>query len=380
MRVYEPEYEDGRWTGKRISGTGKTLAEAKQNLSKNRRRRAEGLNKRRVAVPTLGEWVEQWAKTVEVRPETRRNYTNALRHTEALNSTRLDELTPATLRAHFTETIPQAGKLGQGATRNVYTVLNLALNAAVENEHLTGNPLARVRAPKKQTQSEDHEMLQARWIPREIVRRIGETDESLPWWLTFMGLRQAEKLGLTWDSITNLDKKHKATLHIKQTLKWRDGQLQVLPEVKNATSRRSIPIPEVIAEKLRARKKQNQRWRKTEQWNPKPGLSELILNDAVGSPRTQQKDSREWATLLSTLNLPQVRQHANRHFLVSTAIAAGANLQAVKAVAGHAAKSTVTEQIYLQLNDSDRRAVMETISAKLIEKTKTPSRSRGSKS
>ena len=75
-------------------------------------------------------------------------------------------------------------------------------------------------------------------------------DRLSPLWLlvTALGLRRGEALALRWEDI-DLDRGH---LQIRATLQRVDGALGRSEMPKTKSSRRALPLPEVVVEALRA--------------------------------------------------------------------------------------------------------------------------------
>src|SRR5262249_56261891 len=120
------------------------------------------------------------------------------------------------------------------------------------------------------------------------------------------GLRRGEILGLRWADIDV----QRATLHIQQTVQ-RIGKATVLQEPKTASSRRTLPIPEICQKALRQHKARQAE----EKLLLGPGYVDhgLVFCKVDGCPISPTTLNKELNRVLVQAGLPHVRVHDARH-------------------------------------------------------------------
>ena len=125
----------------------------------------------------------------------------------------LEDLNYAILQKLFYQTLPAKRKikggvtldvplLGTNAILNVYRTLNVALHVAVRKELLNRNPLSLVDTPRYQPPKEN--IPQIGHIVEHMFQKMAEASDPLHdhFLLALLGLRRAERLGLTFSALT----------------------------------------------------------------------------------------------------------------------------------------------------------------------------------
>lgn len=229
-------------------------------------------------------------------------------------------------------------ELAPGTVRSIYHVLTQVFAAAVEDRLISTTPCRRIALPK----ADDAEVVPP-GIEDVLAARdcIGDRWAALVVLLAGSGLRIGEALGL---QVADVD-------FLRRTIKvdrQRD-QSGALVAVKSKSSRRTVPVGQVVIDALAAH------------LAVYPSDGDLFL-DELGQPLKY----RRWKTLLAA-TAGDFTAHSLRHFYASALIAGGASVKQVQERLGHSSPM-ITLQTYAHLwpGDDDRtRDVMDAALASL---------------
>lgn len=250
--------------------------------------------------------------------------------------------------------------LGATPLRTVQNILNMACREAVSSRQIVENPMTGVAAISK-PKPVDESLEKQTWKPRRLMKNLAGTEDEARWILSFLGFRQSERLGLTWDRLSNLTPKagKKFQIEIRQQLDRnpKTGEIYIRDETKTNAGKRIIPMEDRVAAVFRAHKKRQDAWKKTEVWAPLKGMENLVFTTPEGKPIRHQTDNKQWKALLRDNNIPFVRQHGMRHIAVSMMVKGGAPIEVVRAIAGHHSES-LTRAVYLHLGVKDKEGSM----------------------
>jgi integrase len=272
-----------------------------------------------------------------------------------LGAKKLSLLTRRNLLFHFNEFLPKKRNLKTGevllqgaARRNIFMALSGCLSYGVIEDYIPRNILKSISPPKKKPPEDDIETFSAH--ARDLIHILREEDgvDYCRWLFQFLGLRRAERLGLSWKNISGLDTEN-AVMTIRQQLartekkegeaKREDGKAWYVKGYTKTESVRRIVIPEPFLSALREQKKRQDRYKKLKKiWNPKEAFADLVFLQEDGSIYTLNRDNEEWKKLLSSHGFPEWRGHLNRHITAtwlaeqSPAVPMGT----VRSILGHA--------------------------------------------
>lgn len=153
-----------------------------------------------------------------------------------------------------------------------------------------------------------------------------------------IGLRQGEALGLRWQDI-DLDR---GLLTVARQLQRIDGKL-ILTEPKTPRSRRTLQLPAVAIEALRAHKLRQleERLAAGPAWQD----SGLVFTTAIGTPLDARNVVRHFHRLLAKAGLPRMPFHNLRHTAASLLLAQGLDIRVVQHVLGHS-QISLTANLY----------------------------------
>lgn len=377
----------GQKKRKRITGTGSTAQEAVRRLEDRLFKRAGG------AIPStqeanehrhrFGDWFYEW---LDKLPPTK--VSDIVKHgykrkgemylLPYLADEVLGEMKSETLERLFDTTLPSLKKpdgsrlLSDGSLLNIYRVLQMCLTKAVRDQRvgIITSPLASVPAPKP-----DRE-------PESLGTPMGQTKGLIKWMeerdhphycrfvFQWLGLRRSERLGLSWSNVRKLNTSE-ATIRVAQQLaRYQDGRGWYLKPPKTKGSFRVIPLDEPFLSALRRWKKQQDEWKKSPDWNPRPEFADLIFLKPNGKLITQNQDNEDWHKLLTEyLGEGQAhwRGHLNRHITATILAQRGANPSQAMKILGHASEAMT--RYYTSLTIDSLKAPVGELGAALAERT-----------
>jgi integrase len=178
-------------------------------------------------------------------------------------------------------------------------------------------------------------------------------DRLSPLWLlvTALGLRRGEALALRWEDV-DLDRGH---LQVRATLQRVDGALVRADMPKTKSSRRALPLPEVVVEALRAhRAAQVQERLASRAWADEA----LVFTTSIGTPLEPRNVLRSFHALCDRAEVRRVRIHDLRHAAASFLLLQGVDMRVVMGTLGHSRLAT-TSDLYTHLLEPVQRAAAD---------------------
>lgn len=173
-----------------------------------------------------------------------------------------------------------------------------------------------------------------------------------------LGLRRSEACGLHWSDV-DLDK---STLRITRGLQHTGGALRELP-TKTRRSRRTVPLPPVVAQALREhRDRQDMERANTRHWQDTP----YVFTSRVGTPLEPRTLTRTFHALCERIGLRRVRLHDLRHTCVSLLLALGVSPRVVMDIVGHSAIE-MTMNVYAHVSLDNQRTALDLLNAQLVD-------------
>lgn len=343
----ELETQDGK--RRRITGTGQTPKQALDRRNQNLKKHYEGQHRKpQNSSPTVNEYIERYleSKKATLKPESYRKVQRDLENhiQPKLGEYKLNELTEEQLHRHFFTTLDGIGKAAQ---KNAYKNFNALLNHATTRKIITENPLTLVPRPKApiKVQADDARHINERVsLYKNLLKRmIEDNNPNLPIFeFMLLGMRKAELLGLTWDSVNNLTKKNKASIVVKQQLKRYEIHepktgWYIAPYTKGTDEQpknRVIYLPETHRQILVEIKRQQDQQPKTGEW-----FEELIFqhNGKHTSYTNLEKIWNDtWKDYLKeNYEKKRFRIHYVRHICASLLSAQGMNIETIQDLLGH---------------------------------------------
>ncbi|HVM28217.1 MAG TPA: site-specific integrase [Mycobacteriales bacterium] len=348
---------DGRRRRKTVYGA--TQREVLDKLAAIRRTLDAGLPVGTSRPMTLGDYLEAWLRDTlptVVRPSTVASYSSLTRQhiIPGLGHHRLDKLTAVHIRAFLkdksAQTSPRTKRpLSSRTIQYLHAVLRLALEQARRDDLVARNVAGLVAGPKVQ-RTEIQPL-----TPAEAAQLFAAAAQVRlsPLWLlvTALGLRRGEALALRWDDV-DLDRGH---LQVRATLQRVEGALVRADMPKTKSSRRALPLPEVVVEALRAhRAAQVQERLASRAWADQT----LVFTTSIGTPLEPRNVLRSFHALCDRAEVRRVRFHDLRHAAASFLLLQGVDLRVVMGTLGHSRLAT-TSDLYTHLLEPVQRAAAD---------------------
>jgi integrase len=216
--------------------------------------------------------------------------------------------------------------LGPATVEHCRATLRVALQHALKEGLMMQNPAMLVRTPKLQS-------AQIAALTPADARAIVAAFEGHPLGplVTLSlatGLRQGELLGLGWDDV-DLDA---GTLAVRQQLQRADGAYALAP-LKTERSRRTLALPPVAVDNLRAHKaRQNAERLRLGAYRQNTGR---IFTTAAGDFLNGSAVTHAFQKQLKAAGLPPLKWHGLRHGCASLMIAEGKDTRRIMEQLGH---------------------------------------------
>jgi len=336
---------DGRWCAvlnlgyvdgkrKRKYYYGKTRAEVAALLAGAQHDQKQGIaptDGRLTVSAFLTRWLEDKVKP-SVAPSTYRSYqdTVMLYINPAVGRIRLDKLSPADVQRMIARSLATKG-VGTTTARYHWRVLRTALNQAVRWNVVPRN-VAALASPPRTTHHEGKPFTPEE--ARVFLEAIREhRHEALFIVALTMGLRFGEALALQWRDIDT----DAGTLSVRFQLQRQDGKLSLV-ETKTEKSRRTLPMPAIVADAIRrhherqhfARRLVGARWQETG----------FVFTTKFGTPLDQRRVLIAFKDVLTKANLADRRFHDLRGSAATLMLMQGVDLLTISRQLGHSTIAT----------------------------------------
>lgn len=302
---------------------------------------------------TLAQYLDTWFAEFIVptqKPYTITTYRGVIKNhlKPNLGAVRLCDLTTEQVQKMVRKLV-NAGKAPK-TIKNVLTVLNSALEQAVKAQTIQRNPAKFAKIPAVRVK-DIHP-----FSPSEIVAFVDAAQDSAYYaplmCCLFLGLREGEALGLSWDSV-DFENSRAVICRQLQKEKSKDGGFYIQEGTKSGQSR-TLDVPVFLLEILReeqhrqclARIAAGPAWKNT--WN-------LCFTDALGRCINPHTLWANFKRIAASIGLPNARVHDLRHTNATLALLNGDDLKTVQANLGHAT-AAFTLQRYVHASEEMKRA------------------------
>lgn len=240
--------------------------------------------------------------------------------------------------------------------RRIHQVLSGALTLAVRRKHLAANPAPHVEFP-----APDARPKQALTV-REVDQFVDAHPEPWQTWarfLAFTGLRVSEAAGLR---VRDVDLTRRRVT-VTEAVVVVNGRKIEQTRVKTETSQgRRVPLVGELVPLLEPLVH-----------GRAPTERVFVLRGGVTVNRANYS-RRQFRTAITAVGHPEMQPHELRHTAVSLAIASGASVKAVQAIAGHK-DASMTLNLYAHLFDDDLDAVAVQMDRRIAAARAEPPRS-----
>ena len=240
-----------------------------------------------------------------------------------------------------------------------HALLRRAFQQAFKEERIDANPFDRVGRPKKNKFHGEN------YSEEELLTllHLARGDVIYPAILLAgaMGLRRSEALGVRWSRI---DWETKTVLLDTKIVEYREnGKKKVEPveEMKNKSSRRTLPLPDPVVEMLQVQKEHREVYRKMFQGSYNAQYLDYVCVNQLGELLRPSYVTDHFRELLEKYGLRHIRFHDLRHTFASLLINQDVPLINVSNFLGHSDLST-TANIYAHLDKASKQASAAVIS------------------
>ena len=240
-----------------------------------------------------------------------------------------------------------------------HALLRRAFQQAFKEERIDANPFDRVGRPKKNKFHGEN------YTQEELLTllHLARGDVIYPAILLAgaMGLRRSEALGVRWSRI---DWEKRTVLLDTKIVEYREnGKKKVEPveEMKNKSSRRTLPLPDPVVEMLQVQKEHREVYRKMFQGSYNAQYLDYVCVNQLGELLRPSYVTDHFRELLEKYGLRHIRFHDLRHTFASLLINQDVPLINVSNFLGHSDLST-TANIYAHLDKASKQASAYVIS------------------
>ena len=279
----------------------------------------------------LGDYLRQWIKdyaTGAVAPTTLDRYKSLSRiHIEpALGYVPVTKLTPQAIQAYLSKKL--SGNLSPSTVHHIYRLLYQALRHGVRWGMLLRNPADAVDPPRRRNPEVRV------WDEEQTKLFLGEAKRSSKYYPLYLaaaltGMRQGELLGLRWRDVDLALR----VISIQQTF-YQLGKQQLFKEPKTSKARRTVALPDVLIDQLRALKEQQKQHRA---FHGQDYVDhDLVFCQSNGRPlRANNIVRRDFRKITKLAGLPKIRFHDLRHSHATHLLRQGENPKVVQERLGH---------------------------------------------
>jgi integrase len=361
-----------------ITGTGDTRDAALRALEKNTQKRiTQQITPRHKATPTVSEYMETWKQRDEVQASTKKKQLSDMRNhiIGPLGNVQLSRLDQQTLQPIVTDLTEK-----HSAGWHALTTLSAMLGYAVKQGIIPANPMRAFTIERKTTAVKDDDdkyitprtniywRLMARLAKPENVHH----DEYPMFLIAGLGLRPSEVIGLTWDCISQLNAKGKASITVKQQLARHVKEVEgitgyYLKDITKNKKKRTIPLPEPWRKALIEEKRKNRKGFQGE-WS-----TNLVFLKPSGRHWLRQGFSTEWHRILKEYtadsNAPAAVKDWRVYFIRHTAVSLltrDASSALTADIVGNSAE--ITESIYRHAMQEAMGEAMQKFEKRTVER------------
>lgn len=247
-----------------------------------------------------------------------------------------------------------------------HAILRRAFQQAFKDEMIDANPFDRIDRPKKNKFHGEN------YSEEELVTllELTRSDSIYPAIMLGggLGLRRSEAIGVRWSRI---DWDKKTVLLDTKIVEYKvNGEKVVEPveEMKNKSSRRTLPLPEPVLEMLSEEKEKQALYRKMFKGSYNRKYDDYVCVNELGELIKPSYVTQRFSDLLKKYGLRHIRFHDLRHTFASILIGQDVPLINVSNFLGHSDLST-TANIYAHLDKASKQGSADIIT-EILNKAK----------
>lgn len=234
-----------------------------------------------------------------------------------------------------------------------HTVLHSAFKRAFKDGLIDSNPFDRIDRPKKNKFTGEN------YSEEELIAMLGLIRGDIIYPAVMLagglGLRRSEALGARWSRI---DWDKKTVLLDTKIIEYKaNGKTVIEPveEMKNKSSRRTLPLPEPVLKMLSEEKEKQSLYRKMFKGSYNRKYDDYVCVNELGELIRPSYVTQHFSDLLKKYGLRHIRFHDLRHTFASILIGQDVPLINVSNFLGHSDLST-TANIYAHLDKASKQA------------------------
>lgn len=309
----------------------------------------------------FGDYLVQWIEMAKpnLQISTYSSYKGKIKHIAPYFNERgitLQGISPMDIQAYYAWLIDN-GKSVQSCT-HAHVIIRRALEIAYRTDRIPVNPASKVEKPKSPKYEAKYYDLEQLKVLFEKLK--GDKYELMYKLTAFYGLRRSELCGMRWSSIDFNNNKLTLNSSIVQANLNSKTVLVKKDVMKNAASKRTMPLILEIKEslmKLKAEQDKNKAY--FSNYYNKEYL-DYVWVDEIGMIVNPNTLTNHFQKFLEQHGLPKIRFHELRHSCASLLLACGVSMKEIQEWLGHSAIST-TADIYSHLNYSSKLNVANTL-------------------
>lgn len=240
-----------------------------------------------------------------------------------------------------------------------HAVLRRAFQQAFREELIDANPFDRVERPKKNSFQGDS------YTEEELIAllNLSRGDPIYPVIMLAggLGVRRSEALGVRWAWI---DWDTRCVLLDTKIIEYKENGeiiLKAVEEMKNKSSRRTLPLPTPVFDMLVEAKAQQEFYRKMFKASYSRKYDDYVCVNQLGELLKPSYVTAHFPILLEQLGMRKIRFHDLRHTFASIQLKNEVPLINVSNFLGHSDTST-TSKIYAHLDRSSKQLSADVIS------------------
>lgn len=318
---------------------------------------AERMNRPQNEIPIfeyMTIWLEKQAKNIQIN--TYRSYHSMIYGKIRRYFERRTELTVGSIRSkdieEFYDQLFEDDEVSNTVI-HYHAVLRKAFQQAFKDELIEANPFDRVDRPKKnkfQGESYNEEELLA-------LLNLTKDDPIYPaiMFAGGLGLRRSEALGVRWSRIDFEEKCVLLDTKIVETKENGKTHIQAIEEMKNKSSKRTLPLPDQVYEMLIEIRAKQELYKKMFKSSYSREYDDYVCVNQLGELMKPSYVTEHFAAIIQALGLRKIRFHDLRHTFASILLSNDEPLIKVSRFLGHSDIST-TANIYAHLDKSNKQS------------------------
>ena len=237
-----------------------------------------------------------------------------------------------------------------------HTVLHSAFKRAFKDGLIDSNPFDRIDRPKKNKFTGEN------YSEEELIAMLGLIRGDIIYPAVMLagglGLRRSEALGARWSRV---DWEKKTILLDTKIIEYKEnGKVIVEPveEMKNKSSRRTLPLPDPVYEMLCEEREKQDLYRRMFKGSYNRKYDDYICVDQLGGLIRPNRVTQRFADLIRQYGLRKIRFHDLRHTFATRALERGMDYKTLSAILGHYSVA-FTMDTYVHSMDEHKRHEMD---------------------